>query len=72
MRSERRQVTRRRPRAWALAALVGAAMLLPACASSGTVSVSAGVAVPAPWGGVTVGAAVPLGPGRVGPFTPMW
>jgi hypothetical protein len=58
----RGEATRRR-RAWALAALVAAASLLPACNGDGTVSVGVGVAVPAPWGAVTVStAAVPVGP----------
>ncbi len=62
----------RRRRAWALAALVAAATLLPSC-DGGNVSVGVGVAVPAPWGAVAVGTAVPIGPyyggGRYGP---MW
>jgi hypothetical protein len=62
---------RRRCRAWALAALIGAAGLLPAC-DGGTVSVGVGVAVPAPWGGVTVSTAVPVGPYSGGRYTPMW
>lgn len=67
-----RERTRRR-RAWTLAALVAAASLLPAC-GSGTVSVGVGVAVPAPWGGVTVSTAVPVsvGPPVGGSYGSMW
>jgi hypothetical protein len=61
---------RRRRRAVTLAALVVCASLLPACA--GNVSVGVGVAVPAPWGGVTVSTAVPLGPYTGGMYGPMW
>ena len=62
----------RRRRAWALAALVAAASLLPAC-DGGTVSVGVGVAVPAPWGTVTVPRrAVPFGPHYGGRYGPMW
>jgi hypothetical protein len=48
--------------------LVGAAVLLllaaEACAGPATtMSVSVGVAVPAPWGAVTIGTAVPIGYG---------
>lgn len=68
MRSSREGARRRR--AALLAALVAAASLLPGC-EGGDVSVGVGVMVPAPWGGVTIGTAVPLGPygGRYGP---MW
>jgi hypothetical protein len=58
----------RRRRAWTLAALVASSSLLPAC-DGGSVSVGVGVAVPAPWGGVTVSTAVPLGPAY---GAPMW
>lgn len=61
---------RRRRRAGALGVLVAAASLLPACAP-GSVSVGVGVAVPAPWGAVTVStAAVPYGP--PGAYGPLW
>jgi hypothetical protein len=61
-----------RRRAWAVAALVAAASLLPAC-DGGNVSVGVGVAVPGPWGGVTaVSAAVPVGPYHGGRYGPMW
>lgn len=67
----RGEATRRR-RAWALAALVAAGSLLPACNGDGTVSVGVGVAVPAPWGAVTVStAAVPVGPYHGG-YGSMW
>jgi hypothetical protein len=66
----RREGARRR-RAWTLAALVAGAALLPAC-DGGNVSVGVGVAVPAPWGGVTVSAAVPVGPYGGGRYGPMW
>lgn len=66
----RRECMRRR-RAWALAVLVASASLLPAC-DGGDVSVGVGVAVPAPWGGVTVSAAVPVGPYTGGRYGPMW
>jgi hypothetical protein len=63
----------RRRRAWALAATVAAASVLPACDGDANVSVGVGVAVPAPWGGVTVaGAAVPVGPYYGGRYGPMW
>ncbi len=72
MSSRTREDDVRRWRARSLAALVAAASLLPAC-DGGNVSVGVGVAVPAPWGGVAVGTAVPIGPyyggGRYGP---MW
>ncbi len=61
----------RRRRAWALAALACGASLLPAC-DGGNVSVGVGVAVPAPWGGVTVSTAVPVGPYAGGRYGPMW
>jgi hypothetical protein len=67
----RREGARRRI-AGGLAALVAAASVLPACAG-GNVSVGVGVAVPAPWGAVTVStAAVPVGPYYGGRFGPMW
>jgi hypothetical protein len=66
----RREGTRRR-RAWALAALVAEASLLPGC-DGGNVSVGVGVAVPAPWGAVTVSSAVPVGPYYGGRYGPMW
>jgi hypothetical protein len=63
---------RRRRRAWALAALIAAGSFLPAC-DGGSVSVGVGVAVPAPWGGVTMStAAVPVGPYYGGRYGPMW
>jgi len=62
----------RRRRAWPLAALVAAARLLPACDGDANVSVGVGVAVPAPWGGVRVSAAVPVGPYTGGRYGPMW
>jgi hypothetical protein len=58
-------------RGWLLAALV-AATLLPACDGSGNVSVGVGVAVPAPWGGVTVTTMAPVGPYYGGRYGPMW
>lgn len=61
----------RRRRAWALAALVAAAGLFPAC-DGGTVSVGVGVAVPAPWGTVGASTAVPFGPHYGGRYGPMW
>jgi hypothetical protein len=62
----------RRRRAWALAVMVAAASLLPAC-DGGNVSVGVGVAVPGPWGGVTaVSAGVPVGPYHGGRYGPMW
>jgi hypothetical protein len=68
----RREVTRRR-RARALAALVTLASVLPACDGASSVSVGVGVAVPAPWGAVTVStAAVPVGPYFGGRYGPMW
>lgn len=66
-----RRIGVRRRRVCTLAALVTAAILLPAC-DNANVSVGVGVAVPAPWGGVTVSSAVPLGPYSGGRFGPMW
>jgi hypothetical protein len=71
MRAHRQEGLRRR-RAGTLAALVAAASLLPACDGDTSVSVGVGVAVPAPWGGVTVGTAVPLGPYTGGRYGSMW
>jgi hypothetical protein len=46
---------------------------MPACEGSDvSVGVGVGVAVPAPWGGVRVSAAVPLGPYYGGRYGPMW
>jgi hypothetical protein len=59
-------------RAWPVAAVVAAAILLPACDGNANVSVGVGVAVPAPWGGVRVGAAMPVGPYTGGRYGPMW
>jgi hypothetical protein len=60
-------------RATTLAALVAATSLLTAC-DGGSVSVGVGVAVPAPWGGVTVSTAVPVavGPPTGGSYGSMW
>ena len=66
-----RREGRQRRRAWTLALLVAAASVLPAC-DGGNVSVGVGVAVPAPWGGVTVSTAVPVGPYSGGRYGPMW
>ncbi|MFP2924752.1 hypothetical protein ACLESO_05950 [Pyxidicoccus sp. 3LG] len=48
------------------APLLGGALLVSGCAAT-TVGVGLGVAVPAPWGGVTVGATVPVGGWYGGP-----
>jgi hypothetical protein len=53
--------------------MVTLASLLPACDGASSVSVGVGVAVPAPWGAVTVStAAVPVGPYFGGRYGPMW
>ncbi len=69
----RAEGARRRRRAWALAAAVAAASLLPGCYGyDGDVSVGVGVVGPAPWGGVTVAGAVPVGPYFGGRYGRMW
>ena len=61
-----------RRRAWVVAVALAAAPM-PACEGSDvSVGVGVGVAVPAPWGGVRVSAAVPLGPYYGGRYGPMW
>jgi hypothetical protein len=59
-------------RAWALAVIVAATPMTACDGSDVSVGVGVGVAVPAPWGGVRVSAAVPLGPYYGGRYGPMW